>query len=441
METNLVVLEGCRRELTITMTAGELQPHFEKAYLAAQPELQLPGFRKGKVPLGMIKKNFGRDIENRSMEDIASAAFNEAIQSQSAKPVGQPTLRDIKRESDGSVGFVIAFDVLPEITLGEYRNIAINKPVREIGEEDIEREIEELTMRFGTTESADTVADNNHVVTVRFRKLDEQTGMPLLGAQADEFPIFMRDNTVNPAIRSQLLHASVGHTFNFTPPAQPSADPNTPPTQPGVMQVTVEKIDRIVPAEFSNELVENFTNGELMSTEEYRDQLLRDLKINFEQSSRRSMEDQLVNAIVSAHTFDVPQGLVQEILVSMVRDVAERQPDGKLPKDFDARRYLAMMAPSAERTAKWILLRDAIIEAENISISDEEREQFIADTAAGMRVDEHVIREALEKDERLESRMLSDKLMKALIGYAVVTEVSTSADEADTLAEELDAAL
>jgi trigger factor len=441
LETNLVVLEGCRRELTITMTAGELQPHFEKAYIAAQPELQLPGFRKGKVPLGMVKKNFGRDIENRAMEDIASAAFNEAIQSQESKPVGQPTLRDIQRENDGTVGFVIAFDVLPEITLGEYRNIAINKPVREIGEEDVEREIEEMSIRFGTTEPAENVSDDKHIVTVRLRQLDEQTGMPLLGAQADEFPIFMRDTTVNPTLRAQLRNASVSDTFNFTPPAQPSRDPNIPPVKPSVMQVSVEKIDRIVPAEFTNELVENFTNGELLSTEEYREQILRDLKTNFTQSSRRSMEDQLVNAIVTAHTFDVPQGLVQEILVNMVRDIAERQPDGKLPKDFDVRRYLATMAPSAERTAKWILLRDAIISAENISVSDEERETFIAETSAGMRVDESVIREALEKDERFESRMLSDKLMKVLIEYAVVTEVETSADEADTLAEELDAAL
>ncbi len=433
METNLVILEGCRREITITMSAGELQPHYEKAYLAAQPELQLPGFRKGKVPLGMVKKNFGRDIENRAIEDIATDAFNEAIKSQEIKPIGQPTLRDIQRENDGSVAFIIGYDVMPDVTVGEYRNITVNKPVRDIGDEDVDREIEELTLRFGKPEEADSVADDNHVVTVRFRKVDEQTGMPLLGSQADEFPLFMRDTTVNPVLRAQLRNTKVGDTFMFTPAQQPSGDPHSSTARPETLQVSVEKIERIAPAEFTNELVEQFTNGELMSTEEYRDQVLRNLKSEFEKGSRRSVENQIMDVLVQAHTFDVPQSLVQEILVSMVRDIASRQPEGKLPKDFDMRQYLSVMAPRAELTAKWIILRDAIIAVENITVTDEDRENLITSISNDMSADPERVRQAMAQDNRLDSQILNTKLMDALIGYAVITEVTTSADEVDSI--------
>ncbi|RPI67415.1 MAG: trigger factor family protein, partial [Ignavibacteriae bacterium] len=127
MECKITAPDGTRRTVTIELTKDELKPHYDEAYQRAQTSITLPGFRKGKVPVNIIKQRLGREIENEALETIADSEFRKYAKSEQLKVVGNPALTDVRKSQDG-VGFTIEFEVMPEFELGNYRDLNVNRP-------------------------------------------------------------------------------------------------------------------------------------------------------------------------------------------------------------------------------------------------------------------------------------------------------------------------
>lgn len=427
METNIVTLDGCKRELSITLAAHELTPHYEKAYLAAQPEIQVQGFRKGKVPLAIIKKRFGKAIENDAVENIATDVFREVTDEQNIKPVGQPSLRDIQRESDGSLVLTIAYEVLPEFELQEYRNLEIERMIFPVTEEDIDKEVERVLVERAELVDAEQVTDDMFFVRVRLNPLDEATGMPLIGGKAQEFNVFLKNDRINPDLKSSLLNTKVGDTFRYAAPMEDG----------GSVQMTiasVQEIKRVVPKEFTNAFVEELTGGEITTTEEFRADIEKQLATARKNAIKEGMQNQVMDKILKAHDFEPPQGLIQEVVANMLQQDMQRMPDKKLPKDFDIRRYVASATPVAANTAKWMIIRERIVEQENITVSEDDITAHVDEMLAELNMPTENIeylRSAFAGDEQLQNRLLHEKVLQTILDYAVITDK----DYKDVLAE------
>lgn len=419
METQNFILDDTRREVAILFTEAELKPHYEKAYASAQPHVQIPGFRKGKVPLSMIKQRFGKDLENEALETIASEGFQEFVGNEGVKPIGRSTLRDIQREPDGSIKFTIVYEVLPEFELGNYRSLELRKPIHEVTEEDVERELEELTLRYATTQEAEQITDELFIATVQFRKLDEASGMPILGGEPEEFTIFLKREPADSEVKAALLNAKVGDTFNHVMPDR--EDPN----KSYKTLATVKSILQVIPAELSNEFVETSTSSRFHSTEELREEYERQIKAYWDDTAKRIMDDQIVEQILKEHTFTPPQSLVQEVITSVLRDEVERLPDKKLPPGFDVQRYVERLTPTATNTAKWMIVRERIIEAENLKVEDADIDKHVEELAEslGTEANFEYLRSLVAGNEELQNRLMNEKVMETLRSYAVITEV------------------
>ncbi len=440
METNIVTLDGCKREIKITLAAHELEPHYEQAYLRAQPEIQVQGFRKGKVPLNIIKKRFGKALEADAVEDIATAVFREALDSQDIHPVGQPSLQDVQRESDGSMTLTIGYEVLPEFELAEYRNLDVEKFVFPVTEEDIEKEIERITVERSALEDAEQVLDEMFFVKIRLNPLDAATGMPLIGSKGDEQNVFLKGEAPGSELKASLLNTKVGDSFRYAPQAAENQ-----PVQ--VMMASVQEIKRVVPAEFTNAFVEELTNGQIGSTEEFRADLERQIAFARTNSIKEAMQNQVVDKILSAHDFVPPQGLIQEVVSNMLQQDMQRMPDKKLPKNFDIRRYVASATPMAANTAKWMIIRERIVEKENIEVTDADMDAHIDEMLRSMGLGENLptenveyFRSAFANDETVKSQLLHNKVLNTILDYAVITEKDYKEVLAEREAEQLAAA-
>jgi len=421
LETQILTLDGCKREVKITLAASELEPHYEKAYREAQPDVQIQGFRKGKVPIHLIKKNFGKTIEANAAEDIANEVFQGILQEQDLRPVGQPTLRDIQRNSDGSIVFSIAYEVLPEFELQNYRNIKIEKLIYPVTEEDIEREIERLTMERASLDDAEQISDEMHFVTVRLNPIDTATGMTLIGGKAEEIRVFLKNEPVGSELKTSLLNLKVGDTFRYMVPS--NAEDGKQASAP--MQASVQEIKRVVPAELTNAFVEELTGGQITSTEELRQDFEKQITTVRQKAINETMDNQLVQKILEAHDFEPPQTLISQVVASMLQEDVERLPDKKLPKNFDVRRYAESRTPIARNTAKWMIVRERIIEAENLEITDDDINKHVEELATSLNMGEanfEYLRSAIAGDENLQSRLMHEKVMETLRGYSVITE-------------------
>ncbi len=404
----MTTVEACVREVRIELTDLELKPHYEQAYVRAQAGITLPGFRKGKVPIPIIKQRFARDIENDALDAIADAEFRKL----------EPSAMREKVRSYQSADFTIRYDVMPEFELGTYRGLEVNRPLKNVAESDVQAEIDRICLRAASFEPAEQVVDNRFIVTVTMHELDRETSMPIIGAEPREERVFLEDDSVDMHLRTSLNNTKVGDSFTYVGETQ---DENT---QPPSFRVTVSDIQRVVPAEFTNEFVEMITGGRFKTTEELRADIESQLREYFERAARESVENQIVDALVKNHTFDVPEPLVHAVVHQLFDDFKKRNEGAPGIEKLTAHDVEHEFRPSAERIVRWELIRDRIIDAEGLAITDED----VVDAAGRFGLQEDQLRMIMRQNHTVEDQLLAEKAVKTLIDYAIINDVNVDSD-------------
>ncbi|NQW31002.1 MAG: trigger factor [Ignavibacteria bacterium] len=418
MERNLITLDGCKREVRIHITDADLKPHYEGAYKRAQTDVALPGFRKGKVPVNIIKQRMGREIENDALDAIADAEFRSFATEEKQRVVGNPALTDIQKAPDG-ITFTVQFEVMPEFELGDYRNLEINRPVRPVTEDDVQKEIDRICLRAATFEPAEVVDGSMYVVTYSMNELDRETSMPIIGAEAVEDRVFLDDDAVDMHLRNSMTDKKVGDSFSYVAETQ---DENT---QPPNQRVTITDIQRVVPAEFNNEFAETITGGKFLTTELLREDIEGQIKAYFDQATKESMENQLVDQLVKAHDFEVPGSLVHAVIHQLFDDFKKRNEGAPGIEKMTAHDVEPQFKPSADRIVRWELIRHKVIEAEKLELNEGD----IALAASKYGIDEDQMQMVMRQSENISEQLLAEKAIQALLEYAVVTDVTVDSEE------------
>ncbi len=412
MERTLTTIEACIREVRIELTNSELSPHYDRAYERAQDGITLPGFRKGKVPIPIIKQRFGRDIENDALETIADDAFRSFATQEKLRVVGNPSLTDIQKSPSG-VAFTIRFDVMPEFELGAYRGLVVERPVKNVTDDDVQQEIDRICLRAASFEPAEQIDGTLFLTTITLHELDRDTSMPIIGAEALEERIFLEDENVDMNLRSSLANTKVGDAFSYVAETQDEKQ------QPANYRVTVTDIQRVVPAEFTNELVVMITDGRFNTTEELRADIERQLREYFEQSTKERVEAQIIDQLVKAHEFDVPEPLVHAVIHQLFDDFKKRNNGNPGIERLTAHDLEHEFRPSAERIVRWELIRDRVVEAENLAITDDD----IATAAGRFGLQEDQLRMIMRQNHSVEDQLLAEKAVRTLVDYAIVNDV------------------
>src|SRR5512135_2176620 len=173
LQVTITTLSPTQQEAAFDVSREDLQPHFDRAYEEFRPKAQLKGFRKGKVPLPMIKKIYGDAIEHDAIDGIANDLFRAAMDERRLQPLGTPSMTSLEFERAQHLRFSVRYDVRPTITLQQYRGITVEKPVHRVGDGDVEDEIHHLRRSNSTTTEVEAVTDSEHTVTAEVQELDD----------------------------------------------------------------------------------------------------------------------------------------------------------------------------------------------------------------------------------------------------------------------------
>lgn len=417
MERTVQELDGVRREVRIHLTQYDLKPHYEQAYVRAQASIELKGFRKGKVPVAIIKQQYGRAIEAEALETIADNEFRSFAQENKLSIVGSPALTDIQKDPDG-VTFVIAYEVLPQFELGEYRGLVLNRPVKEVADADVEREIERICLQNASFEPAQEITDEMFVATITMQDLDRETSMPIIGAESREAKVFLDDDQVDMHLRSSLRNTKVGDSFAYV--AETEDEGQTPPSY----YVTVTEVNKVVPAEFNNALVEQITGGRFATTEELREDITRQLTTYFEQAGREQIENQIVDLLVQAHEITPPDSLVHNVVHQLFEDFKKRNEGAPGLDKLTAHDLEPQLKPTAERIVRWELIRNRIIEAEELRVEESDIEAAAA--RYGLPADQ--LRMVIRQNRSVIDQLLAEKAIQTIVDYAVINDVTVDAE-------------
>ncbi len=429
MDTTLSKASPVEYELDIHATAEDLKPKLKEALKAQRKNMDVQGFRKGKAPLGLVKKMHGDAIGYKVAEQFVQETFEQEVEdNDDIEPLGQPTIVDLDYEVDEDLHATIRFGSRPDVELQDLSSVQVSMLDPEVTEEDVEQEIERLR-----TEEADLLpledepAGDTDYVNIDLQRIDPQTDTPIIGDKDEDLTFFLDDERLKEELREGLVGKKAGDTFRVElPQEQPTQGhghghqhEHEGGDEDRLYEVTVNDVKRRDLPPLDEEFVRRASEGEFYDLEAFREDIRKRLQEAWDERAREMVQGEVIDKMLELHPVPVPESVIEGYLDSFVKQVEEEN-DGELPEDFDEEHFRQRNRRDAEKQGRWMLIRDTIIEEEGIEVSDEEIQAFFADQAEG---DDEVSPQQIEQFyrtmpqmmEKVEQQILSDKVYDLLL--------------------------
>lgn len=415
MDISVQDLTTVDKEITLKANREDLSPKFDKAFKKYQSQIQMPGFRPGKVPLGLVKKRFGKDIEMEEINSYVQEVYEKEIVPEH-EPVGETQMTDLKWEND-ELKVTFKVGARPEFELTDLEKISIDKMVHDVTDEEVEEEIERTLERQGNWEEVDGEITEESRVVVDAVTLDKD-GNPIEGEKDENQKLDLRQEGAKD-FKENLTGKKAGDKVQMEIGEGDDKDR---------FEVHVKKVEQMKKAELTDEFVKEQTNGEAKNIDEFKSFIKSRMQQYYDQSSEDMFKQDAIDELTNAHDFEIPEVMVSQILDSYV-EYAKQQSGGELPEGFDFEDYRGKMKDQAVREGKWVFISQKLQEVfDDIEIKPEDIDEFIGIEAAkyGATIDQLKGYYAQNPDqlENLRNSIRENKVFDKLNEAVTINELS-----------------
>ena len=412
MELNINKLSQTEQEAEIKLTWDELAPYFEEAYKKFQAEAEIKGFRKGKAPLELIKRQFGEQIEYDALDDIVNDVYQNLVRDKKIEVIGTPELVDVDYKRGESLTFKIKYEILPEVEISNYSNLQVEKIVHTVDDKEVEGEIRRLLIANATYEEANEVQGELYRVTVDLQGVD-QNNLPVLGRRSEDVVIDLDDESVVESLRQRLLKARKDDEFIIE---------LTVDNKPEKVRVNVKKIEKKILPDLNDEFASKITGGKVNTVEGLRNYLKEELQKWWNEYSEIRFYDSIVSELVRTNDFTVPESLIEDFIQSMLDEERSKYPDGKLPQNFDEQFFRQKKRADAIFNAKWYIIKNRIAQVEGINVTDEDFEKLAEEDSAEIGIEKDKLISFYKRSEHIKEKILNRKVLQFLKDKVKVVE-------------------
>ena len=383
--------ERWRKRLRVTVPASHVESRRQEAMRRLAKRLKLPGFRKGHVPSSVVESRFGDAVRQETLDKVVGDAYREALAIEDLQPISEGELDDLFYEPQEDLVFSISFDVQPEILLARLGGFAVERPAPKVDETQVDEMLERLRAQNGSWETVEGGhPEEDDLVSVRIRKLQdgEPAGEPrpydLVLGHGDAIP------DVEKAIRSLDVGTS-GH-FVVTFPDDFPDESRRGEEEEIEIDLVERKVMRLP------ELDDDFAKrvGDFTSVEELRARVREDLLSEAEEQAEAAVRGRLLDFIVEANPFEVPDSMVDRYADSVLGDQSTAAPE-------KVEELRAMLRPQAESAVKRILVIERIAETQGLRATDDELDARIEEIAEQNNTTAAKVYADLQKAGRLEA--------------------------------------
>ena len=393
MEYTKEVLADKKIKFTVKMTAEDWAQALENAYNATKGKYRVQGFRAGKAPRKVIEKEYGDTVfYDEALNESFYRYYNQILVDEKLEVVGEPKVGVEKIESAG-VTLTITVEPYPEVKLGAYTGLTIEKEEVKVSAAEVNGTIKEMQEKAGRMVVVDREAKEGDTLTIDF--VGKKDGVEFQGGSAKGYELKLGSGTFIPGFEDQLVGTKAGDekvlnvVFPKDYPAEELAD------KPCTFDVTVHEVREKVLPELDDEFAKNVSEFDTM--EEYKKSVKEQLKKKKEQEAEQKAEEKLLEVIADNAEVEVPEVMIEEQAEAFVHDFAHRLEHQGLNID-DYVKYMNTTVDAlkksrlddAKKTVRTRLVLEAIMDKEGIKIEKEELEKAIADHAKfnGMEVEE-----------------------------------------------------
>lgn len=416
MEYKVNNISQSEKEVEVTLSYDEIKSEIDSEVKKQTSKIQIPGFRKGKVPKQIIKQRYGDALEYEASEKVANSRFWQLAKENQLNPIGQPVMTDLDFHPEKEFKFKIKYEVLPEIDVKDYTGQSIEVPDLVAKSEDVEKEIENILRSNSTQEETDLVGDDNdYLLDVELTRVDEN-GQPATDDKPEKMQIDLSNKDVHVDIKTNAKGKKVGEKFKFH-----FHDERMVPNKEGVEEKVVEHFDyevlilgikKIVLPELSEEIIKKVTKDKLSTADELRSEIEKNIQNYYDQRTEEFIRSRLIGLIISKNDFTPPSFMVESVLGEMVKSEEERMKKQGVKK-VDTKYLREYLQPSALNEVKWYQLKSEIQKKEKIEVTDQELEELARVDAekTGLPIDKLI---NYYKSSNQVERMLDKKLFDLL---------------------------
>ena len=405
MSVQVETLEKSMAKLTIEVSAEEFEAALDKAYKKNKSKISLPGFRKGKAPRAMIEKMYGAGVfYEDAANDLIPGAYESAAKESELEIVAQPSIDVTQIEKGKPFIFTATVAVKPEVTLGDYKGIEVEKKTAEVTDEELQAEIDkvrESNSRMITVD--DRAVQDGDITTIDFEGFVD--GEPFEGGKGEDYPLTIGSHSFIDNFEEQLIGKNIGEEteVNVTFPEQYQAEELQ--GKPATFKVTIKEIKVKELPELDDDFAQDVS--EFDTVDEYKEDLKKKLLENKEAALKREKEEDVVGKIIENATMEIPDPMVDTQVRQMVQEFSQRiqsqglslqqymQFTGMTPESLTNE-----LQPQALKRIQSRLVLEAVVDAEKIETSDEELEKELEKMAGMYQMEADKLKELVGEEEK-----------------------------------------
>ena len=420
---NVKSIERNGNETTVVVEIDKelMESGVNKAYLKIRKTIAIPGFRKGKAPRKMVEAMYGAHVfYEDGLEEIFPEVYEEAVVKQDVKAIGRPSLTDMDISEDGIVTITISTDLYPEVTLGDYKGLEVEKAEANVTDEQVQAELDRMAQNVASTETVERAAQMGDTANIDFEGFDN--GVPFDGGKGDNFDLKLGSGSFVPGFEEQIVGMSAGEEKDIDI-TFPENYHEGLAGKPVVFHVKVNKVTETVVPVQDDEFAKDVSEFDTL------DELKADIRAKAVEAAEKQIasafEQACVEKAAENTTVDMPNALIEsELNTQMERFGYQLQMSG-----YSMEQYAKMMGgdvstmrnafrPAAEKQAKINVTLEKIGEVENIEVTEDEVNAEYESLASQYQLELDKVKSMVPAEE-ITASLKTRKAVKVIVDSAV----------------------
>ncbi|MFA0407073.1 trigger factor [Vibrio splendidus] len=425
MQVTVETLEGLERRLNITVPAANIEDAVTAELRNIAKNRRFDGFRKGKVPMKMVAKMYGKAVRQDVMGEVMQRHFIEAIVKEKINPAGAPTFAPVENNEGADLVFNATFEVYPEVELKGLENITVEKPAVEVKEADVEEMIETLRKQQATWTEVEAAADAGSRATIDF--VGSIDGEEFEGGKAENFPLEMGAGRMIPGFEDGIVGKTAGMEFEIEVNFPEDYHAENLKGKAAKFSIMLNKVEARELPELNEEFVSKF--GAAEGVEGLKAEVRKNMERELKQAVKNRIKEQAIDGLVNENNIDVPSALIDQEIGVLRQQAAQRfggntEAADQLPRE--------LFEEQAKRRVVVGLLLGEVIKTEELKADDEKVKAIIEEMATAYEDPTEVIA-YYEQNEQMMNNMrnvaLEEQAIDAIIAKAQVSDKEVSFNE------------
>lgn len=426
MNVKSVEKETTRSTVVVEISKGELEPSLNKAFLKYRKNISIPGFRKGKAPRAIVEAAYGKHVfYEDAIEEIFPELYKQHVLTQDMKPVGKPEITDMQIGEDDGVTLTVATDLYPEVTLGQYKGLEVEKAEANVSSDEIDAEIDRMAQNVARISTVERAAQDGDTAVIDFEGFKD--GVAFAGGKGEKYELRLGSHSFIPGFEEQVVGMAAGDEKEINVTFPENYHEKSLAGAPVVFKVKVHEVKETVVPEKDDEFVKDVSEFDTM--DELRADIEKRVLEEKQNGIDRAFENAAIEKAVANMTVEIPDSMIDEELENEM----ERMDYELRAQGASLQAYAQMMGgnmdaiktslrPGALNAVKTNVMLNAIVDAESIEVSDEECEEEYAKLAESYKMDVEKVKELVDIKGDLQIRKAAKLVAESAIAVAPKAE-------------------